>query len=552
MEPDANGFYAMPTAPQPRSFSRDRSPAAMVTMVTPARSTSRQRRNTSSSQERPTSLYVHEGTSGRHRGYHLTGPAPGPSYLSASPGSSGYRPSTHVARSNSISYSSRPGGAVRAASTGPENIQMKRNSSHTRSSSGAGGVQYYYGGNSRTRPVAYYSAGSHYDGSVGSYGSHDWDEWSPAPSPAPRHSPVGSFSRSPTRHQYAIPTAPQPPPTAYRVEDDLKRLEQARIELEHLKLREADERERGRTAERRLREIRTQADADPRLLSKVSEAEKQAAIAVAKQEEYERKLVEAQARTTRLEKIAVSQVHTSAPVQIQTKKPQVILQNGKPLKPALKQTVAVTQAPTDTSATAVNQNMADQAPPKNPQDYQAKIPKDLISRAALVEKELTYEEHKDYLLVKRYLSKEDIKALLDRTAEIRKQREAVERYKASQAAATVKLQEDRSRPAVATHKTLDGRDVAIVTMPHKEPSPPAPPPPPVKDLNQEWEEWKAEKKARDEARAAEEAEWEKKRKANEEKFKRLEEEARKERLIAKEMERQRMKAKAKLQRKGFF
>ncbi|KAK6344498.1 hypothetical protein TWF696_008132 [Orbilia brochopaga] len=549
MEPDANGFYSMPTAPQPRSFSRDRSPAVMMA---PARSTSRQRRNTSSSQERPTSLYVHEGASGRHRSYHLTGPAPGPSYLSASPGSSGYRPSAPMTRSHSVGYNARPTN-IRAASTGPDSIQVgfsagssKRNSSHTRSSSGAGGVQYYYGGSSRTRPVAYYSAGSHWDGSAGSYGSHDWDEWSPAPSPVPRHSPVGSYSRSPTRHPYDMPTAPQPPVNAYRVEDDLKRLEQARMELEHLKLREAEERDRGRTAERRLREIRTQANADPRLLAKVSEAEKQAAIAIAQQEEAERKLAEAEARAARLEKLAVTQQVA------QSKKPQVILQNGKPLKPALKQTVAVTQASAETSATTVNQNMGDQAPPKNPQDYQAKIPKDLISRAALVEKGLTYEEHKDYLLVKRYLSKEDIKALLDRTAEIRKQREAVERYRAAQAAAAAKIQEDKSRPAVATHTTTDGKAVQIVTLPHKEPSPPAPAPPPAKDLNQEWEEWKAEKKAREEARAAEEAEWERKRKANEEKFKQLEEKERRERLIEKEMERQRLKAKQKLQRKGWF
>jgi hypothetical protein len=183
-----------------------------------------------------------------------------------------------------------------------------------------------------------------------------------------------------------MPTAPQPPINAYRAEDDLKRLEQVRLELEHLKVREKEERERGRTAERRLREIRTQADADPRLLAKVSEAEKQAAIAIAQQEEYERKLLEAEAKAARLEKIAA--------LQGQSKKPQVILQNGKPLKPALKQTVAVTQNPVESStSTAVNQNMADQAPPKNPQDYQAKIPKDLISRAALVEKGLTYEEH---------------------------------------------------------------------------------------------------------------------------------------------------------------
>ncbi|KAF3917083.1 hypothetical protein ABW20_dc0102454 [Dactylellina cionopaga] len=547
MEPDANGFYAMPTAPPVRSFSRDRSPAVMMA---PSRSTSRQRR-TSMSQERPTSLYVHEGASGRHRSYHLTGPAPGPSYPTALPG--GYHPSASIGRSLSVSYGSRPPGAARAASTGGPHVQVasgagssKRNSSHTRSASGAG--VYYYGSNGRTRPVSYYGGGgggSNWDGSAGSYGSyHEWDEWSsPIPSsPAIGHSPVGSYSRSPTRNPYDMPpSAPQPPFNAYRPEDDLKRLEQARLELEHLKIREKEERERGRTAERRLREIRTQADADPRLRPKVSEAEKQAAIAIAQQEEYERKLADAEARAARLEKITAAQ----------TKKPQVILQNGKPLKPALKQTVAVTPNSAETSATAVNQNMSDQAP-KNPQDYQAKIPKDLISRAALVEKGLTYEEHKDYLLVKRYLSKEDIKALLDRTAEIRKQRDAVDRYKAAQAAAAAKVAEDKARVAVSTHTTTDGKAIAIMTVPQKDAPPPPPPAAPVKDLNTEWEEWKAEKKAREAARAAEEAEWDMKRRMNEEKFKLLEEQARREKLIAKEMERQRIKATQKLQRKGWF
>ncbi|KAF3154194.1 hypothetical protein EYR41_005434 [Orbilia oligospora] len=548
MEPDANGFYAMPAAPPARSYSRDRSPAVMMA---PARSTSRQRRNTASSQERPTSLHVHEGA--RHRSYHLTGPAPGgPSYPAVSPGSRAYYPAAPMGRSLSVSYNTRPPGTVRAVSTGGDNIQVagssRRNSSHSRSASGAAGaagIQYYYGGSSRTRPISYYGGGNHqhWDGSAGSYGSYEWDEWSPAPSPAPGHSPVGSYSRSPTRHPYEMPpSAPPPPINAYRPEDDIKRLEQARLELEHLKIREAEERERGRTAERRLREIRTQADADPRLRAKVSEAEKQAAIAIAQQEEYERKLAEAEARAARLERATTSQ----------SKKPQVILQNGKPLKPALKQTVAVTQNNTEAPATATNQNMSEQAP-MNPQDYQAKIPKDLISRAALVEKGLTYEEHKDYLLVKRYLSKEDIKALLDRTAEIRKQREAVERYRASQAAQQAKVQEDKVRPAVAMHTTTDNKTIQIVTMPQKDAPPaPPPPPPPVKDLSQEWEEWKAEKKAREEARAAEEAEWEKKMKANSEKFKQLEQRERQERLIQKQMEIDRAKAKAKLQRKGWF
>ncbi|KAK6335256.1 hypothetical protein TWF718_010690 [Orbilia javanica] len=547
MEADANAFYPIPAAPPVRSYSRDRSPAVMMA---PARSTSRQRRNTASSQERPTSLYVHEGS--RHRSYHLTGPAPGgPSYTAVSPGSRAYNPAAPMGRSLSVSYNSRPHGAARAVSTGGDNIQVagssRRNSSHTRSASGAAGaagIQYYYGGSSRTRPISYYGGGNHqhWDGSAGSYGSYEWDEWSPAPSPAPGHSPVGSYSRSPTRHPYDMPpSAPQPPINAYRPEDDIKRLEQARLELEHLKIREAEERERGRTAERRLREIRTQADADPRLRAKVSEAEKQAAIAIAQQEEYERKLAEAEARAARLEKVTANQ----------NKKPQVILQNGKPLKPALKQTVAVTQNTAEAPATAVNQNMSEQAP-MNPQDYQAKIPKDLISRAALVEKGLTYEEHKDYLLVKRYLSKEDIKALLDRTAEIRKQREAVERYKASQAAQAAKVQEDKIRPAVAMHTTTDNKTIQIVTMPQKDAPPPPPPPAPVKDLNQEWEEWKAEKKAREEARAAEEAAWELKMKANSEKFKQLEQKERQERLIQKQMEIDRAKAKAKLQRKGWF
>ncbi|KAK6353774.1 hypothetical protein TWF730_008201 [Orbilia blumenaviensis] len=548
MEQDANGFYPMPTAPPVRtSFSRDRSPAVMMA---PARSTSRQRRNTATSQERPTSLYVHEGA--RHRSYHLTGPAPsGPSYPAVVPGSRAYNPSAPMGRSLSVSYNTRSPGAVRAVSTGGDNIQVagssRRNSSHSRSASGAAGaagIQYYYGGSSRTRPVSYYGGGSHqhWDGSAGSYGSYEWDEWSPAPSPALGHSPVGSYSHSPTRNPYDMPpSAPQPPINAYRPEDDMKRLEQARIELEHLKLREAEERERGRTAERRLREIRTQADADPRLRAKVSEAEKQAAIAIAQQEEYERKLADAQARAARLERVASNQ----------SKKPQVILQNGKPLKPALKQTVAVTQNTAEASATAVNQNMSEQAP-KNPQDYQAKIPKDLISRAALVEKGLTYEEHKDYLLVKRYLSKEDIKALLDRTAEIRKQRDAVERYKASQAAQAAKVQEDKVRPAVAMHTTTDNKTIQIVTMPQKDSPPPPPPAPPVKDLNQEWEEWKAEKKAREEARAAEQAEWDRKMKANAEKFRQLELKEKQERLILKQMEHDRAKAKAKLQRKGWF
>ncbi|KAF3939462.1 hypothetical protein ABW19_dt0204323 [Dactylella cylindrospora] len=531
MEPDANGFYQMPTAPQPRSYSRDRSPAVMMA---PARSTSRHRRNTSSSQERPTSLYVQEG--GRHRAYHLTGPAPGPTYLSASPNSAAY-PTTHMGRSLSVTHSSRPTG-IRASSTGGNNVQVsfatgssRRNSSHTRSASGAGGVQYYYGGSSRTRPVSYYG-GSHWDGSVGSYGSHDWDfeDWSPSPSPGIGHSPVGSYSRSPTR----MPTAPQPPANAYRVEDDIKRLEQVRLELEHLKLREAEERERGRTAERRLREIRTQADADPRLRSKVTEAEKQAAIAIAQHEELERKLAETEARSARLEKITAANA----------KKPQVILQNGKPLKPALKQTVAVTQGPTEPT-TAVNQNMSEQAPPKNPQDYQAKIPKDLISRAALVEKGLTYEEHKDYLLVKRYLSKDDIKGLLDRTAEIRKQREAVERYKAAQAAAAAKAAEEKAKPAVYTHTTTDGKAIAIVTMPQKTPPPEVPPP---KDWKEEKKDWEAEKAARAEARAAEEAEWEAKRRANEEKFRQLEEKERR----ARELEAAKARAKKKVVRKGWF
>ncbi|KAF3923540.1 hypothetical protein AA313_de0203276 [Arthrobotrys entomopaga] len=549
MEPDANGFYSMPTAPQPRSFSRDRSPQVMMV---PSRSTSRQRRS-SMSQERPTSLYVHEGASGRHRAYHLTGPAPGapPPYQSTSPVSGAYQPSAGMGRSLSVTYNTRPQGAIRAVSTGGNNVTIapgtsKRNSSHARSASGTG-PQYYYSTGGRRRPISYYSgSASHWDGSAGSYGSYngEWDEWaSPTPSPAVGHSPVGSYSRSPTRHPYEIPPgAPQPPISAYRAEDDLKRLEQVRSELEHLKILEREEKERGRTAERRLREIRTQATADPRLLAKVTEAEKQAAIAIAQQEEYKRRLTEAEARALRLEQVTASQV----------KKPQVILQNGKPLKPALKQTVAVTPNTVETSATAVNQGMADQAPPKNPQDYQAKIPKDLISRAALVEKGLSYEEHKDYLLVKRYLSKEDIKALLDRTAQIRQQREAVERYNTAKAAAAAKIAEEKGRPAVATHTTKDGRAINIVTVPQNDASPPPPPAAPAKDINQEYEEWKAEKKAREEARAAEEAEWERKMKANEAKFKALAEKERRERLIEQEMKRQRAKATAKLQRKGFF
>ncbi|EPS42868.1 hypothetical protein H072_3173 [Dactylellina haptotyla CBS 200.50] len=541
MEPDANGFYAMPTAPPARSFSRDRSPQVMMA---PARSTSRQRR-TSMSQERPTSLYVHEGASGRHRGYHLTGPAPGPTYHSASPVSGAYQPSASMGRSLSVTYNTRPTSAIRATSTGAGNVTIapatsRRNSNHARSASGAG-VQYYYGANDRRKPVSYYSASaSHWDGSAGSYGSYtgEWDEWT---STAPSHSPVGSYSRSPTRNPYEIspPTAPQPPLNAYRAEEDLVRLEQARMELEHLRIRERDEKERGRTAERRLREIRTQASADPRLLAKVTEAEKQAAIAIAQREEYERKLAEAEARAARLEKLTA----------IQSKKPQVILQNGKPLKPALKQTVAVTQNTGEASTTAVNQNMGDQAPPKNPQDYQAKIPKDLISRAALVEKGLTYEEHKDYLLVKRYLSKEDIKALLDRTAEIRKQRDAVDRYKAAQAAAAAKIAEEKERLAVHTHTTKDGKNIAIVTMPQKDLTPPPAPAMTTEDvMKKEWEEWQAEKAARAQA----DEEWARKMKANEQKFKHLVEQERREKLIKAEMERQRKKATLKLQRKGLF
>jgi len=223
---------------------------------------------------------------------------------------------------------------------------------HVRALSSGSGFSYD-GKGGRRRPSSYYAASSWADPRT------SFEALEASYNYSPRHSYDGRTGGAPIfGGATGLPAAPVPPISAYRADDDLARITAAKLELEDLR---QQEQRRGRQREER------------------DYIEKQAAVSAAIREESDRIKLENQ--------ILKAQVARRPSQSAATQAAQKPASTPPPLKSAMKQ------------PTAPPVNQPAPPPPKNLSEYQAKVPKNLISRAALVEAGYPYEEHVRHLFL---------------------------------------------------------------------------------------------------------------------------------------------------------